>query len=98
MSMLRPLVIAGAALLLAACQSTSIRSAWYDTNYQGGALRKVVVVASDGTTADSRVFEDIMVQKLAAAGVQAIPGYSTVPPESRQGEGTRILLSLPDIR
>ncbi len=87
MSMLRPLVIAGAALLLAACQSTSIRSAWYDTNYQGGTLRKVVVVASDGTTADSRVFEDIMVQKLAAAGVQAIPGYSTVPPESRQGEG-----------
>lgn len=87
MSTLRNLVIAGAALLLAACQSTSIKSAWYDTNYKGGTLRKVVVVASDGTTADSRVFEDIMVQKLSAAGVQAIPGYSTVPPEARQGEG-----------
>ncbi len=87
MSTLRILVMAGAALLLAACQSTSIKSAWYDTNYNGGTLRKVVVVASDGTTADSRVFEDIMVQKLTAAGVQAIPGYSTVPADARRGEG-----------
>jgi len=87
MSTLRNFLIAGTALLLAACQSTSIKSAWYDTNYKGGTLRKVVVVASDGTTADSRVFEDIMVQKLSAAGVQAIPGYSTVPAEARQGEG-----------
>jgi len=88
MPTMRTLVIAGAALLLAACQSTSIKSAWYDTNYKGGTLGKVVVVASDGTTADSRVFEDIMVQKLTAAGVQAIPGYSTVPPDARRGEGT----------
>jgi len=87
MPTMRTLVIAGAALLLAACQSTSIKSAWYDTNYKGGTLGKVVVVASDGTTADSRVFEDIMVQKLTAAGVQAIPGYSTVPPDARRGEG-----------
>lgn len=87
MSMSRHLVVASAALLLAGCQSTSIRSAWYDTNYKGGTLSKIVIVASDGTTADSRVIEDIMVQKFGATGVQAIPGYSTVPADARKGEG-----------
>ena len=70
--------------LLAACQSTSIQSAWFDTSYRGGPFKKVVVIASDGTTADSRVFEDIFVQKLQAAGVQAVPGYTTVPPDARR--------------
>jgi hypothetical protein len=77
-----------AVLLLAACQTTSIQSAWYDTSYRGGPFRKIVVIASDGTTADSRVFEDIFVQKLQAAGVQAIPGYATVPPDARRQEST----------
>ncbi len=44
------------------------------------------MIASDGTTADSRVFEDIMVQSLQAAGVAAIPGYTTVPPDARRAE------------
>jgi len=32
------------------------------------------------------VFEDIMVQRLQAAGVQAVPGYTTVPPDARRSE------------
>lgn len=88
MPKLRTLALAGAAILLTACQSTSIRSAWYDATYTGGVLRKIVVVASDGTSAESRVFEDIFVQKLNAAGVQGIPGYATVPPDARQAEGS----------
>jgi hypothetical protein len=81
------LVLAAAVLLLSACQTTSFRSAWYDTNYDGGVLKKIVVIASDGTTSDSRVFEDIFVQKLSAAGTQGIPGYSTIPPGARGSEG-----------
>jgi hypothetical protein len=81
------LVLAAAVLLLSACQTTSFRSAWYDTNYDGGVLKKIVVIASDGTTSDSRVFEDIFVQKLSAAGAQGIPGYSTIPPGARGSEG-----------
>lgn len=72
---------------LAGCQTTSIQSAWFDSTYKGGPFRKVVVLASDGTTADSRVFEDIFVAKLQAAGVQAVPGYTTIPADARRGEG-----------
>src|SRR6187431_107655 len=82
------LIAATAALsLLAACQTTSIQSAWYDTSYKGGPFRKVVVIASDGTTSDSRVFEDIFVQKLQATGISAVPGYTTVPADARRAEG-----------
>jgi len=44
----------------------------------------MVVIASDGTTSDSRVVEDIFVQKLNAAGVNAIPGCTTVPADARE--------------
>lgn len=87
MPALRYLISISAVLLLAACQSTSIQSAWFDTSYRGGPLKKVVVIASDGSTSDSRVFEDIFVQKLIAAQVAAIPGYTTVPVDARRAEG-----------
>jgi len=86
MSLVRSFTALCAIALLAACQTTSIQSAWYDTSYRGGPFKKVVVIASDGTTADSRVFEDIFVQKLTAAGVNAVPGYTTVPPDARRSE------------
>lgn len=86
MTFLRSLIVFAALALLAGCQTTSIQSAWFDSSYKGGPFRKIVVIASDGTTADSRVFEDIMVQSLQAAGVAAIPGYTTVPPDARRAE------------
>jgi hypothetical protein len=88
MSLVRLSAALAAALVLAACQTTSLQSAWYDTSYRGGPFKKFVVLASDGTTADSRVFEDIFVSKLQAAGVQALPGYTTVPPDARRSEST----------
>lgn len=87
MRALRLLVVLASLALLAACQTTSIQSAWFDSTYQGGPFRKVVVLASDGTTADSRVFEDIFVARLQAAGVQAVPGYTTIPADARRAEG-----------
>jgi len=86
MRALRCLFAFAVAALLSACQSTSIQSAWFDSSYTAGPFRKIVVIASDGTTADSRVFEDIFVAKLQAAGVQAVPGYTTIPADARRAE------------
>ena len=60
--------------LLAGCQSTSIRSAWYDTNFTGRPMRKIVVVGSIDNVSDGRVFEDIFAEKLRAAGVEGVAG------------------------
>lgn len=65
-----------AAALLASCQTTSIRSAWFDTDFAGPPLRKVVVTGDFTTTTDNRTFEDTFAQKLRDAGVDAIAGHT----------------------
>ena len=72
--------------LLAGCQTTSIQSAWYDTNFRGGPMRKIVVVGSVDSIADGRVFEDIFAEKLRAAGVEGVAGYTVIPDEARAAE------------
>ena len=72
--------------LVAGCQSTSIQSAWYDTNFRGGPMRKIVVVGSVDSISDGRVFEDIFAEKLRAAGVEGVAGYTVIADEARAGE------------
>jgi hypothetical protein len=62
--------------LLAACQTTTVRSAWFDTGFTGPPLRKVVVLGQINSTAEDRVFEDVFVAQLRSAGVDAIAGHS----------------------
>ena len=72
--------------LVSGCQTTSIQSAWYDTNFRGGPMRKIVVVGSVNSVADGRVFEDIFAEKLRAAGVEGIAGYTVIADETRGTE------------
>jgi len=65
-----------AAALAAGCQTTSIRSAWFDTDFAGPPFRKVIVTADLPTTADNRTFEDAFAQRLRDAGVDAIAGHT----------------------
>jgi hypothetical protein len=62
--------------LISGCQSTSIRSAWFDTDFAGPPFRKVMVVGDIGTTAGARTFEDDFVARLRAAGVDAIASHT----------------------
>ncbi len=82
----RLIVFGAAAILLAACQTTSIKSAWYDPGYTGGPMKKIVVVGVSGNVASRRVFEDIFAQKLRAAGVDGVAGYTVVPDDARAAE------------
>ena len=70
----RPLLIA-AALALAACASTTLRDSWYDTSYSGGPFRKMLVLGVSNNLSERRIFEDVMSQRLAGSGVEAIPAY-----------------------
>jgi len=83
--------IAGAAALLllalTGCQSTTIQSAWFDPAYTGGAMQKIDVVGVGGNVSNRRVFEDIFAQKLRAAGVDGVPGYTVMGDDARFAEG-----------
>jgi len=75
-----------ATLTLVACQTTSIKSAWFDPGYTGGPMKKIVVVGVGGNVVNRRVFEDVFAQKLRAAGVEGIPGYTVIQDEARAAE------------
>jgi hypothetical protein len=85
-SLFRGVVFAGVAMLLSACASTTLQSAWFDTSYKGGAFRKILVVGVGANIADRRVFEDIFSQKLTAAGTPGIPGYQFLADDARANE------------
>ena len=74
-----------AALLLAACASTTLVNQWKSPTYSGPPLRKVLVVGVTKQPSVRRVFEDEFAAKLRAAGVAAVPSY-TIIPEDGQAE------------
>lgn len=86
MSKLANTLLACAALMLGACASTSLQSAWFDTTYQGGAFKRILVVGVGSNVANRRVFEDIFAQKLSATGTQGVPGYRFLADDARVNE------------
>ena len=64
------------AALVSGCETTTLRSAWFDTEFTGPPMRKIVVLGGGISSTDSRVFEDQFVEKLRAAGVDAVAGYT----------------------
>jgi hypothetical protein len=66
--------LAALVALVSGCQSTSIRSAWFDTDFAGPPMKKIVVVGSVDTAAGNRILEDALVERLRAAGIDAIAG------------------------
>jgi hypothetical protein len=68
--------------LLTGCASTTLQSTWVDPAFTGGPFKKVFVMGLARNVTARRVFEDIMVAKLQAAGVQAVPAYRFIPGDS----------------
>lgn len=68
------LVIAGLALLLGACASTSLISSWESPEYRGGPLKKIAVFVMAKDENLRRFAEDQMVQKIPA-GTRATAGH-----------------------
>jgi hypothetical protein len=60
---------------LAGCASTTLKDSWTDPTYTRGAFKKWIVVGVGKSSVGKRTFEDVMVAKLKARGVDAVPGY-----------------------
>jgi hypothetical protein len=74
------------AALVSGCETTTIRSAWFDTEFTGPPMRKIVVLGGGISATDSRVFEDQFVEKLRAAGVDAVAGHSVGLGDDKLGD------------
>jgi hypothetical protein len=69
------------AAFLAACATTTLTSVWKDPAYQGGQIRKVLVMGISDKPAIKRLYEDGFVNALKLKGVDAVPGYAVLPSE-----------------
>jgi hypothetical protein len=79
--------VLGAALLVASCASTTLQSTWMDPAYAGGPFKKFFVIGLSARDVTSRrVFEDIVVAKLQAAGAQAVPAWQSFRDEGQASE------------
>jgi hypothetical protein len=82
-----------ALVLLASCASTTLQSQWRDPGYTAGPLKKIFVIGLSARDVTARrIFEDVMVAKLMAVGVQAVPEWQYLKDEGQAGEGARFRL------
>ena len=80
--------IIAALVLCAGCASTTLQSQWRDPQYTGGPFRKIFVIGLSARDVTARrIFEDVMVAKLIAAGVQAVPEWQHLTGEGQAAEG-----------
>lgn len=75
-------------LLLTSCSATTMSAVWKDPNYQGGKLKKVLVVGVAKDDVIRRLFEDEFTRQLKAHGTDAYPSYSMIPSTEMLDEDT----------
>ena len=83
----RAIPVLAVLVFVAGCASTTLQSEWRDPAYNAGPFKKIFVIGLSARDVTARrVFEDVMVSKLRAAGVQAIPDWQYVKGEGQVPE------------
>jgi hypothetical protein len=75
-------------LLIACCSTTTLDSVWRDPNYQGGKLKKVLVIGVAREETNRRLFEDKFVAQLKTYGTDAIASYTIIPSTEKLDKAT----------
>ncbi len=72
-------------LLITACATTKITSAWKDQSYQGRP-HKIMVIGVAKKPVNKRIFEDEFVRQLKSRGTDAIASYTVLPDEKQDNQ------------
>ena len=84
----RAIALLAALLVLAGCATTTLQSQWRDPGYTSGPFKRYFVIGLSARDVTARrIFEDVMVAKLMAAGVQAVPEWEYLKNDGPAGEG-----------
>jgi hypothetical protein len=67
-------------IIMTSCATTKLKNVWRDSNYSG-KMKRVLVIGVIKTPEIKRFFEYEMVQQLEVRGIDAIAGYSVLPPD-----------------
>jgi hypothetical protein len=66
------------AWLIAACASTQMTSVWRDSQYTGGPLKKIAIIAVAKDDLTRRKVEDETARNLAGGRTQIVPSYTVI--------------------
>lgn len=66
-------------LLAAGCSRAQLTASWRDPGFDSGKLHSIVVLGVSKDAINRRTFEDEMTERLRQFGIDAEPGYRTVP-------------------
>ena len=66
---------------LNSCSTTALTAVWKDSAYQGGPMKKVLVIGVFKEQNIKRFFEDEFARQLKPRGVDAVPSYTVFPEE-----------------
>ena len=73
-------------LISISCSITTLDPVWKDPNYQGGKLKKVLIIGIAKNQTVRRSFEDKFVAQLKTYGTDAISSYTVIPSEEKLDE------------
>lgn len=71
-----------AVVFMNACASTTLTSVWKDESYQGGPLRRILIIGVDQNQEMKRLLENEFSRQLKAREVDAVPSYSVLPEDT----------------
>src|SRR5262245_26257610 len=87
MSPIRVFVLAIAvAFVVAGCAATKIVTEWSNPDYASPRFKKILVIGVSKQPSIRRTFEEEFVNKLKAAGVDAVPSYIYIPEDGQVDE------------
>jgi len=87
MSTLRIALVATVLLAaLCGCATTELTNTWKDPQYNGGPVKKIMVVGISNQASVRRTFEDTFAEILKANGVEAVPSHTVVPEDGQMAE------------
>jgi hypothetical protein len=70
------------AIFMNACATTELTSIWKNEAYQGGPLRKILIIGVDRNQEMKRLLENEFVLQLKAKGIDAVPGHAVLPEDT----------------
>ena len=76
------------ALAAAGCAGTRMTNMWREPSYNGGTLKKVMVIGLSPQPTGRRNYEDYFVASLQKHGVEGIPSYAHFPAQEKVDEQT----------
>jgi hypothetical protein len=70
------------AIFMNACATTELTSVWKNETYQGGPLRKILIIGVDRNQKMKRLLENEFVLQLKAKGIDAVPSHTVLPEDT----------------